>query len=278
MKFGFKNFNFMPKIFFSTKLFKVLLIVAVSGLLVFLNPGKFFSPVRSFFGIIAYPIQKTFFFLARESAQFAEMISSIGELKEENEKLIKESQQKSAENAMLSDMKKENDLLREQLDLAPRDKFELKAAEVIGYDPQGFGSWLEIDKGKKDGVEKDMPVIVSGGILIGKVDEVFWGNSKVLLITNPQSSINAVVSETEARGVVKGEFGLGLLLDMVLQTDVIQEGDDVITSGIGGGLPRGLLIGKIQEVHSSADKLFQQATVVPVAKFSKLRAVFVIKK
>lgn len=268
----------MSRNFFQTKIFKVVVVMAVSGLLVFFNPSGFFNPVRSVFGAIAYPFQKTLYFLAYKTTQFTDFISSIGELKKENEKLSRENQQGLAENALLRDMKKENMLLREQLDLAPRDKFDLETAEVIGQDPQGLGNWLVIDKGKRDGVEKNMPVIVSKGILIGKVDEVFSGNSRVLLVTNPQSAVNAVISDTEAKGIVKGEFGLGLLLDMVLQTDIIQEGDEVITSGIGGSVPRGLLIGKIQEVRSSEDRLFQQAVITPATKFSKLRVVFVIKK
>lgn len=268
----------MSRNFFQAKIFKAVAIMAIFGLLVFLNPNNFFNPVRSVFSAVTYPVQKTFFFLAYKTVQFTGFISSIGELKKENERLTLENQEKAAENAMLADMKKENVLLRQQLELAPRDQFELETAEVIGQDAQGLGNWLVIDKGKRDGVEKNMPVIVSGGILIGKVDEAFLGNSKILLATNPQSAINAVISNTEARGIVKGEFGLGLLLDMVLQTDVIHEGDEVITSGIGGSVPRGLLIGKIQEVRSSDDRLFQQATIIPALKFSKLRMVFVIKK
>lgn len=268
----------MSKVFFSTKLFKVIIVILVFGALVFLNPVGFFNPVRSVFSAVTYPFQKTLYFLTYKATQLTDFISSIGELKQENEKLSKENQQFSAENVMLRDMKKENALLREQLDLAPRDKFNLEAAEVIGQDSQGLGNWLVIDKGRKNGIEKDMPVIVSRGILIGKVDEVFLGSSKVLLATNPQSAINAVISDTEAKGIVKGEFGLGLLLDMVLQTDIIQEGDEVITSGIGGNVPRGLLVGKIQEVRSSEDRLFQQAVVTPAIKFSKLRVVFVVKK
>lgn len=268
----------MSKNYFQTKLFKVILVVAVFGLLAFLNPGNFFNPVRSVFSAATYPFQSGLQFLAFNISQIGDFISSIGELKSENERLSEENRKIMAENAALKDMKKENELLREQISLAPREKFDLEAALVIGQDPHGLGNWLVINKGKRNGVEKDMPVIVSGGILVGKVEQVFPGSSKVILLTNPESAVNAVISETEAKGIIKGEFGLGLLLDMVLQTDIIQAGDEVITSGIGGNIPRGLLVGKIQEVRSSADKLFQQASVVPLVKFSKLRVVFVVKK
>lgn len=267
----------MSRNFFHTKLFKVVLIIAVFGMLIFLNPYNLFNSVRSVFFSITYPFQKSFHFASYKINQFNSFVSSIGELKRDNERLIKENQNLSAENAMLRDMKKENIILREQLDLAPREKFELRSALVTSQDSHGFGNWLTIDKGTREGIKKGMPVIVSDGILIGRIEEAYSGRSKVILITNPQSSVNAVVNDTNAKGIVKGEFGLGSILDMVLQTDIIQEGNEVVTSGIGEDIPRGLLIGKIQEVRSSEDRLFQQAVITPLVKFSKLRVVFVIK-
>ena len=267
----------MSKNFFSTKLFKVILVIAVFGLLIFSNPYNLFNPVRSIFFGVTYPFQKSFYFLSYKINRFNDFVSSIGELKRDNEKLTRENQKLSAENAMLRDMKKENAVLREQLDLAPREELELRSALVTSQDSHGFGNWLTINKGTRDGIEKGMPVIVSDGILIGRIEEAHSGRSKVILITNPQSSVNAVVSDTDAKGIIRGEFGLGLILDMVLQTDIIQEGNEVVTSGIGENTPRGLLVGKIQEVRSSEDRLFQQAVITPLVKFSKLRVVFVVK-
>jgi rod shape-determining protein MreC len=76
---------------------------------------------------------------------------------------------------------------------------------------------------------------------------------------------------------VRGEYGLGIILDLVSQADVLNEGDDVITSGLGGNYPRGLLIGRIQEFGFTADKLFQQAVIMPKVKYSELQMVAVIK-
>ena len=83
--------------------------------------------------------------------------------------------------------------------------------------------------------------------------------------------------ESGAKGVAKGEYGLGIIFDMVLQTDSINTGDSVITSGIGGEIPRGLYVGTIQEIHQSDDHLFQQAVLTAPIQFSKLQIVFVIK-
>ncbi|OGE83855.1 MAG: rod shape-determining protein MreC [Candidatus Doudnabacteria bacterium RIFCSPHIGHO2_02_FULL_43_13b] len=267
----------MQSKFLSTKLFRAIVIIAAFGLLVFLNPYRILNPVRSIIFNITRPLLGSIRFMSFKLSEYRDFIISIGELKRDNEQLFKKNQELLAENARLKDVKNENNLLREQLGIIPKNKYNLESAIIIGQDFIGSENWVMIDKGDKDSIKKDMPVIVSNGILVGKIKEVFPRTSKVSLITNPRSSINAVVSETDAQGIVKGVFGLGLMFDMVLQTDVIKAGDEVITSGIGGNMPRGLLIGKIQNIQISNDGLFQKASVFPYAKFSKLRLVFVIK-
>jgi len=199
-------------------------------------------------------------------------------MRDENARLIRENDDLAAELANLQGVKKENDIFRQQLELIPREKFNLESSLVIGQDPQGLGSWIIIDKGRADGIEIGMPVIVSEGILIGKIDEVNSDSSKVNLLTDSASAVNATDLETDARGLVRGAFGLGLFLDMVAQTDILNKGDTIVTSGLGGEFPKGLLIGNIQEVRDSPDKLFQQAIIAPRVKYQELEVVFVIRK
>jgi rod shape-determining protein MreC len=264
--------------FFTPKLIKLVVVVAICLLLVFLNPRGLFSGVRFFFLTVAHPFQKTFYILGEKTGNTYDFLGSIGELKGENQKLEKENNSLAAEIAQLKDEKKENDTLREQLGLLPRDKYDLEAGYVIGQDPQKLGSWLMIDKGSASGIKPDMLVIYSDGILIGKVKEVYPYNSKVELLTAASNAVNAMDQETNAKGIVRGEYGLGIVLDMVSQTDTINQGDTVVTSGLGSNIPRGLLIGKINEVKTSEDRLFQQAIIIPRVKYSNLDLVFVIKK
>jgi rod shape-determining protein MreC len=123
-----------------------------------------------------------------------------------------------------------------------------------------------------------MAVIVYDGILIGKVSEVYSNSAKVILLSDASSSINVSDSETSAKGILSGEYGLGIIIEMVEQTDVLRVGDDIVTSGLGGAMPKGLLIGKVDQVSTSPDKLFQQAVVRPTVKYSNLNVVFVIKE
>lgn len=267
----------LVKKFTSTKLFKIIIIATLFVLLVFINPQAIFSPVRSGFTLMLAPFQKVLYSVSLGFKNTKEFMGSIGQLKHENERLIKENQNLLAENSMLKDMRNENTALREQLDLLPRDHYDLVTSFVISQDPNGTGNWIEIDKGRYDGIEEGMSVIVSKGILIGRVQEVGVKNSRVVLLTSPKSTVNVMTLENSTKGVIKGEYGLGIIFDMILQTDSIQAGDNVVTSGVGGDIPRGLFVGVVQEVHPSDDHLFQQAAVTAPLQISKLQMVFVIK-
>jgi rod shape-determining protein MreC len=167
--------------------------------------------------------------------------------------------------------------LREQLELLPRDKYDLVAATIVSQDSQGMGNWMEIDRGSNDGITSGMPVIVSKSVLIGKIQEVGANSSRIMLLTNSKSTVSIMTSQNSTKGIAKGEYGLGIIFDMILQTDTVQIGDDVVTSGIGGETPRGLYVGSVQEVHASSDHLFQQAVIAAPLSVSKLQTVFVIK-
>lgn len=267
----------MPSKYFTSKLVKFLAVIAICLLFVFLNPAGIFNSLRNVFFTLSYPFQKTFYIGSRKVNETINFFGSIAELREENIKLLKENNYLVAQIAELKNEKKENALLREQLSVIPRKEYELEACLVIGQDPQKSGSWLMIDKGQNKGIEVGMPVIVSDGILVGKISEVYESASRVVLLTDSGSLVNALDLETSSKGVVKGEYGLGLLMDMVAQTDALNEGDTIVTSGLDGSMPKGLHIGKIQEVKISTDRLFQQALVIPQVKYSKLDVVFIIK-
>ena len=268
----------MPQKYFTKNLLKFLSVTAICLLLIFSNPKGFFDPVRGFFLTVAYPFQKTSYLLSHAVSEIFDFLGSIGELKSENDKLIKENNSLSSKIALLSDAERENKSLREQLGLAPKGKFDLEASFVIGQDPQRLDSWIMIDKGASDGIVQEMPVIAFEGILIGKISEVMPNSSKVSLLSDSKSVVNVVDIETGAKGVLRGEYGLGFIMDMVSQQESLNPGDTVVTSGLGSNLPRGLLVGKIQEVRTTSDKLFQQAAVIPRIRYSKLDLVFVIKK
>lgn len=267
----------MPKKHITSKIVKLIAICIICFVFIFINPKGLFNPLRGFFLRVSIPFQRMFYITNEKGGEIIFFLSSISQLRNENTKLIRENNSLAAQVAKLEQEQRENEMLREQLNLLPKDKFNLIGGFVVGQDPQGLSSWVLIDKGEDAGIKSGMAAIVSGGILIGKVDEVYSHSAKINFLINANSSINALDLETGAKGIVRGEYGLGLMLDMVKQTDLLNEGDSVITSGLGSEIPKGLLIGKIKKIDVSKDKLFQEATINSRIRYSSLDAIFVIK-
>lgn len=265
------------KNFSSRKLFKVLLVVAAFALLAYFNPKNFFDPFRFFLEKASYPFKKISYSFSQKSRAWTEFVFLIGSIKNENTNLRKENLELSSENARLHDIERENGFLREQLEILPRGRFDLQPAWIISQDPQGLGGNLEIDKGSDQGIREGMPVIVSKGIIIGKIEKVFTDKSVVMLLTNPKSVLNVSIAQSGAKGLVRGEYGLGIVVDSILQTESVSVGNEVVTSGSSSEMPKGLLVGYVQDIRPSPDHLFNQAVAESPVKVSVLEAVFVIK-
>jgi|GEM_PF-692871 len=205
-----------------------------------------------------------------------DFISSIGELKNENEKLAQENLFLKGKVAQMNEIEKENKELREALKLNPRDKFELISALVIAKEINNKNVII-INRGNQDGIEKDSGVVVGENVLIGRIKEVYEKTAAVELLTSSEIKISAETQETGAKGIVGGEFETSVVMDMISQAVQLNKGDSVITSGGSSFLPRGLLIGYVREVFATADQLFQKATLEPPIEYEKLRFVWVIK-
>lgn len=266
----------MKRGFFETKLSKALIMIVILGLFSWWSPSFIIRPIASVAQVVTYPFERFFSFLFFETRDTFSFLGSIGKLKYENERLARENLDLSAENAALGDLRNENETLRRDFGLAPREQYDLLSAEVIGADSVAQGKSFLISRGSESGIAVGMPVIVGKGILIGKVDSIFLGSSRVELLSHPESLIAAMTIEGEAKGIVRGEHGLGILLDLIPRTDTLKKGDSVVTSGLGGEFPRGLLIGTLQDPRYTVDKLFQQASVVPPVKYPDIRFVSVI--
>lgn len=264
--------------FIQTKFFRAFLIaLPLLFCLVFFQPRFIMEPLRTAIATVAWPIQGMLSVVAFTIRDTFHFFSSIGELKKENDRLRDENLSLLGENAKWQAVSGENDELRKELELLPRSQYSLQAAEVTGRDATGLGNWLSINQGSTQGIRIGMPVVVYGGILIGRVAEVFVESSRVMLITHPDSAVSGVTIEGGAHGIVKGEYGLGLLFDMVLQDATLLAGHRLVTSGLGGEFPKNLLVGTLQESRFSPDHLYRQASVVSPVSFDTLRYVFIIK-
>ena len=158
-------------------------------------------------------------------------------------------------------------------------QFSMLGANVIARD---YGSWtntIVIDRGTDSGLSRYMPVIIPQG-LVGFVSEVYLNSARVQLITDPRTSVSAIVQRPSSRTVslVKGSGNLPnrlTFINLPREADVIKD-DTLITSGYGGVYPPGLLVGRVEQVEDDVTGTLKQAVAVPAADLSRLEEVFVI--
>jgi rod shape-determining protein MreC len=264
--------------FARTKPARALLLMGAALLFVFFQPEGFSRTLRGVAHTLAWPFEKVFSSVAWRISDTGEFLSSIGTLKQDNERLRSENIRLKAENAHLTSLRGENEMLRTSVGLKIRERFDLLSAEVIGSGGEGQGGVILIDQGSMSGVRSGMYAVVGDGVFVGVVDEVFPFNAKVSVLTNSKSAFGGVTIENGTKGIVGGNRGLGMFFDLVLGKDALHEGDRIVTSGVGGTVPRGLLIGTVENVHESGDRLFQQASIISPVDLNGLRFVFLIKE
>ncbi|MBI5840781.1 MAG: rod shape-determining protein MreC [Chloroflexi bacterium] len=150
-----------------------------------------------------------------------------------------------------------------------------KAAAVIGRDPSPFLHYIIINRGSNDDIRRGMPVVTNQG-LVGRVDAVIADAARVQLITDPASTVNVRLQNANTDAALLGSVTGDLTLDMISQNVVVEPGDLILTSGLGGGYPPDLILGQVVTVRSFEYELFQQATVQPAVDFTRLEIVLVI--
>jgi rod shape-determining protein MreC len=149
------------------------------------------------------------------------------------------------------------------------------AASVIGRDPSPFLRYIIIDKGSSNGLLRGMPVVTDQG-LVGRVDAVISSAARVQLITDTSSAVNIRLEKAKKEAILTGTVSGDLTLDLVPQDVVLEAGDLVLTSGLGGGFPPDLIVGQVLNVRKRDADLFQQAIIQPVVDFTQLKIVLII--
>jgi rod shape-determining protein MreC len=193
----------------------------------------------------------------------------------ENDKLQKEIKKAFENNIRLNELNLSNSRLRNLLNFEKTITNRVLSAEVIGKDPSPWFKSVLIDKGKNDGVETGMAVVVPKGIA-GQVTDVSSNYSKVLLIIDHNSAVDALVQNDRARGIIKGGAAGQCLFKYVLRKHDIDIGDIVVSSGLDGVFPKGFAVGYVSEVIKPKSGIFQKVTVTPYVDFEKLEEVLIV--
>ena len=228
---------------------------------------------------VAYPFEQTAQFIITRTSGSSQYIADIYNVYDQNRALKRENLDLKKQLVSQTEIDSENIRLRKLVEMKKSNVFtKSKIGNVIAFDIQAYSKTLVIDLGVHDGIGLNMPVIVNEG-LVGAISEVYSNSSRVRLLVSPDMSFSATVQRFDARTFALGQGVSGtennIQLDNIPQNIDIVKGDRVVTRGLGGMFPKGLLIGEVVEISDTSGYL-HTARVKPAVNIYSLEQVLVI--
>lgn len=202
-------------------------------------------------------------------------IKNISEIEVENKRLLFEVERLREENRRLQEMGLVNEKLREMLGFKKSLPFKTLATKVIGRDPTNWYKTIMIDRGESDGVTKDMGVIVPSGV-VGRIIKSGPNFSQVLIITDINSATAVLIERTRNEGILEGRSSSPARIKYIPLLSDTKVGDLVLTSGLAGGFPKDLMVGRVSRIEKRPSELFQDVEMIPAVDFNRIEEVFVI--
>lgn len=255
--------------------------VFVILLLLMFNSGIGF--LRQISGYIIIPVQNGLSAAFKGIGDFFTGFADNVQMKQEQQELIAEAEQKQLYEQQLKDALLENERLRELLgEKSKYPDMKFVYADVILKNVDSYSSTYTLNKGTKDGIEKDMVVVAIGG-LAGRIIEVSDTYCVMLSIIDSRSSVPGIVESSRDTGIVKGIAQTGQVQSVCEMSNMPMEvktvpGDKVVTSGMGGVFPKGIVIGEVMEVTAGDTQLDTTAQIVPAVDFDHLEHVLIIQE
>lgn len=263
--------------FFIVTLAVALLLSIVPGVLCAMGQGSY---VRSAIVTVGTPFRWAFTKIGEGLSGFSVYFKTIDALREENEELRRELDEYKNLVYDAELIEEENDFLSEYLGLKEEHlDFSLEDASVLGRESTNYRTLLTISKGTLHGIGVNMPIITDAG-LVGYITEVGATWSKAVVLTETATAVGGYIERSGALGVVEGTYelrteGLCRMVYIEAESD-IRIGDKVITSGIGGVYPRGLLVGRVSAIEVDEASRTLTAIIEPAADLDSISKVMIV--
>lgn len=193
----------------------------------------------------------------------------------QNERLSKEVDFLNHKLNSLNEISHENARLKQLFKFKQSSGYKVIAARVIARSPESWSSVIIIDKGASSGIKHNMPVVSYLGFL-GRVIESSDSTSKIMLINDPNLGFSAMVQRSRQEGLVSGTLGTTLIMRYLPKESDIKISDTIITSGLTGTYPKGLLVGEVVDIGDELSGLSRYAVIKPAVNLSNIEEVLVI--
>ena len=224
---------------------------------------------------ILRPVQNLVADVADDSSGFFHDYFDLVNVRRENAELRRQVAVLESERTRLAELEVENRHLSDLLELREALALRAVSARVIGADANDFSHTLILSEGWRSGLKRDLPVLSTDGV-VGKLIAVGPNASRVLLINDHNSGLDAFDQRSRARGIVAGLANGELTMKYVDRTEDVKAGDAVVTSGIDGIFPRGLLVGQVTRVSQEGPGLFLNVDLKAATNFRKLEQVLIL--
>ncbi len=200
---------------------------------------------------------------------------TLDQVWEENQRLKQQIQELQGEQNRLREQAILSQEFQKLLNYQETAPMTTVPARIIGRNVSNWYRALVIDRGARDGIQAEMGVMTHAGV-VGRVARVNPTTSIILLLSDPNVAITAMVQTSRDEGIIQGTPHGTIQMKYLPPLSPVQVGDVVVTSGLAADFPRGLQIGQIQQVTKGATDLFQSVEVTPIVNLSKLEGVLVI--
>ena len=256
----------------------VITIIILIFIVIFSNGENKNNIFENFANNLVMPIQNGMTYMKHKIGGNQQFISDVKNLKDENNKLKSRNSELEQELRELEKIKTENETLKEYMNLKEKyGEYKTVPSYVINKDVSNYSKNIIINVGSKDGIKKNMTVIGDKG-LVGHVVSVSERTSKVQTIIDTASSVSSTMSTSKDTIICRGMLNESKQLEAkFIPTDAnIIQGDNIVTSGLGGIYPKGIHVGKIKKINNTKNIIDRTAIVETAVDFDKLDTVLVI--
>ncbi|EHL04342.1 rod shape-determining protein MreC [Desulfitobacterium hafniense DP7] len=273
----------------------VLVFFLVLGVLVSIRltglGSQFPNPIGGVLQRVLSPVEGVILRAGNSLKDNTRVFWNFGDVQKENEELRTRVEQLTGDNLKLKEQVlaglRYNELDSKMFKSPDVDKYTKIGASIISRNPNAWYQTLTINRGTNDGVAVDDPVIVALG-LVGKIVSVTPTTSEVLLITDSEGQVSALVRGSTGSptfGIVEGTYkrtsrleAEGNLQMLLRRDDNVNVGDLVLTSGLGGVYPKDIPVGKVEQIQLDGSGLLKTAYISPLVNFDSLEEIYIIEK
>ncbi|MDZ4722554.1 MAG: rod shape-determining protein MreC [candidate division Zixibacteria bacterium] len=203
-------------------------------------------------------------------------VLELHEVAKDNSSLRQSLVEASIRLSMMEESNRENDRLKRILGFEAPSGYRILPAKVISTTGGRLPNSAVINRGTKDGVAIDLPVINEEG-LVGRISSVGPDVATVQLLTDPVNRVAVRVADTREMGIVKYDRSDNLMLDNYSVQSPLSEGDLIISSGLGGIFPPGLAVGRVLNIDRPENEMFARIVLKPAVNFNRLEELFVLR-